>query len=200
MTATVTFNPAAHCGAHGKRGAGPCRQARGARTDHPGVGNCWLHGGRTPNGQAAATREAATNALEKLGVPIEADPQQALLSQVWEAMGNVAFLRARVQSLGTVVSGADHLGDHRPHVLVAMYNEERDRLARICRMAIEAGIAERAIALAEFQADAIVVVVTRVLDSLDLPRAKREQAQGTAVTVLRELAEVEVSLPAGSRN
>lgn len=34
------------CGAHTEKG--PCRQPAGARTDHPGDGKCWLHGGRTP--------------------------------------------------------------------------------------------------------------------------------------------------------
>jgi hypothetical protein len=35
------------CGAKTRSG-GPCKQALGARTDHPGVGRCWLHGGDTP--------------------------------------------------------------------------------------------------------------------------------------------------------
>ena len=36
------------CGARTKRGTGTCKQAAGARTDHPGQGKCWLHGGATP--------------------------------------------------------------------------------------------------------------------------------------------------------
>jgi hypothetical protein len=194
---TVEFDPAKHCG--GKTRAGvPCRAVKGHRTDHPGSGNCSKHGGNTPNGQHHAAREAATMALTKLGVPIETDPQQALLGQVWEAMGNVAFLRGRVQAL-EAVHGADHLGDGRPNVLVTMYNEERDRLAKVCKMAIEAGIAERAIAIAESQADAIVTVISRVLDSLGLPRAKRDAAQGVAVAALRELGDMEIlAVGAGS--
>lgn len=35
------------CGAK-TRGGGTCKQAQGARTDHPGDGRCWLHGGDTP--------------------------------------------------------------------------------------------------------------------------------------------------------
>lgn len=35
------------CGAKTRSG-GACKQAKGARTDHPGVGRCWLHGGATP--------------------------------------------------------------------------------------------------------------------------------------------------------
>ena len=40
--------PQATCDANGKRGAGPCRHPAGFRTDHPGVGRCYLHGGRSP--------------------------------------------------------------------------------------------------------------------------------------------------------
>lgn len=35
------------CGAKTRSGK-PCKQKAGARTDHPGQGRCWLHGGRTP--------------------------------------------------------------------------------------------------------------------------------------------------------
>lgn len=215
---TVTrrpFDPAKHCGARrisddepgphmsqGKlrlrEGGGkgePCRQWKGWGTEHRGWGHCRTHQGNTPNHEAQAAREAATAALASLGIQVRSDPAQALLEQVWEASGNVAFLRAGVQALGRAVA----LGGT-PHVLTRMYGEERDRLARISKLALDAGIAERAITLAELQADAIVVVVTRVLDSLELPRAQRDAAQLVAVSALREMAEVEVSLPAGSKN
>lgn len=184
------------CGARARSGE-PCRHPRGFRTKHAGFGSCYLHGGRTPNGEKHAAREGAERALEVLGVPVEIDPQQALLRQVWEAYGNVAFLRARVREL-EAIHGPDHLGDERPHVLLALYNEERDRLAKIAKLAIDAGIAERAITIAEAQADAIVSVVTAVLDSLDLPRGKRDAAQAVAVRRLQELGEADLVL--GSRN
>lgn len=194
----TTFDAARHCGATTRQpGRGPCRNAKGFKTSHRGAGNCYLHGGRSPSGRRHAEREAAAAALRKLGVPIEVEPQQALLGQVWEAMGNVAFLRAKVQAL-TAIHGIDHLGDARPNVLVAMYNEERDRLAKICKLAIDAGIAERAIAIAEQQAEAIVAVITGVLDALGLPREKRDAAQATAVELLREFGARDVVL--GSRN
>jgi hypothetical protein len=42
-------NPdAARCGARSKRDGRPCRHWAGLRTDHPGEGRCWLHGGRAP--------------------------------------------------------------------------------------------------------------------------------------------------------
>ena len=37
--------PHAVCGAHARRTGKPCRHPAGFRTDHPGEGRCWLHGG-----------------------------------------------------------------------------------------------------------------------------------------------------------
>lgn len=36
------------CGAHGRQQNRPCRHPAGFRTNHPGVGKCFLHGGLTP--------------------------------------------------------------------------------------------------------------------------------------------------------
>jgi hypothetical protein len=41
-------NQVARCGAHAKRSGKPCTHVAGFRTDHPGQGRCWLHGGRSP--------------------------------------------------------------------------------------------------------------------------------------------------------
>lgn len=38
----------AKCGAHGKQKKKPCGHPAGFRTDHPGTGRCYLHGGRVP--------------------------------------------------------------------------------------------------------------------------------------------------------
>lgn len=226
MTTTRVFDPARMCGfarrsndqagevrSHGKvrvqdgTGKGqPCRQYKGAGTDHSGSGYCVRHTGNTPTGEATAAKERATKALAMLGIPLQVDPQQALLEQVWEAAGNVAFLRDRVQKLvmppvnadevaeaagrakAAQLYGADHTGAGRPHVLVQMYDAERHRLALLCKLAIDANIAEAALNIAEHQADAIVAVVTRVLDWLAPAPEQRRGAQAVAVAALREFA------------
>lgn len=208
------YDPARHCGgtrrsgdkpgphlSHGKivvrEGGGkhqPCTLPKGWGTDHPGSGTCRHHFGTTPTHEAAAAQEAAAKALEKMGVPIPADPAQALLEQVWEAFGNVAFLRAQVQSLGSDVFTAAG------RAIVRTYDQERDRLTRICKLALDAGVAERDIALREHQAEGIVLVVTRVLDSLELPRERRAEAQLVAVSALQELDEIEASVGRERRN
>lgn len=43
------FDPLKHCGAKAKQSKGVeyCRHYKGFRTNHPGTGRCWLHGGRS---------------------------------------------------------------------------------------------------------------------------------------------------------
>jgi hypothetical protein len=210
---TRAFDPERHCGAlrrsddlkgPGRKGQ-PCRQFKGYGTDHPGFGHCSLHGGSTPTQVEGAARERLTRELATMGIPVQIDPQQALLEQVWEAAGNVAFLRAAVQRLrlpGAVAGsspapegespaevteirlyGPDHTGDAVPHVLVAMYGAERERLAKFAKFALDAGIAQKHLDLIERLADPIVAVVMAALEGL--PTAEREQRQRRAAATGR---------------
>ena len=47
--ARATSGPA-RCGSKRKNGRPPCRNVAGFRTDHPGMGRCFLHGGNIPAG------------------------------------------------------------------------------------------------------------------------------------------------------
>lgn len=89
-----------HCGAE-KRDGTPCERPKGWGTPHPGVGCCKLHGGSTPNHEKAAQVEIARRECVTLGIPIETTPVEALIREVWEAAGNVAFYRRLVQELPT---------------------------------------------------------------------------------------------------
>lgn len=55
------------------RGGSPCRLKAGQRTDHPGVGRCWLHGGRVPvkHGRYSSIKRES---LRELIAQHEADP------------------------------------------------------------------------------------------------------------------------------
>ena len=78
-----------------------CKLRAGLGTDHPGVGRCKRHGGCTESHQQAASVEIARQECDRLGVPIQVDPGEALIREVWEAAGNVAFYRQLVQELPT---------------------------------------------------------------------------------------------------
>ena len=215
---TVVFDPARHCGAETNRvwnGGTPCRQAKGWHTDHPGTGNCRFHGGMSPNGKKYAATQAAERALERLGIPVETNPEQALLEVVWEAAGNVAFLRAQCSALGLdltlrvsevaqrassvsledgegaeIAEATGHAITVREDVraIVKLYGEWTDRLAKYAKAAVDAGIAKRQVELAEATADAIVGVINAVFDELALDDVQRERGRTVAGARLRLLA------------
>lgn len=194
----LPFDPALHCGAPGKRGGGPCRQLKGTRTDHPGYGHCWLHFGRSENGEKFARREKIQRQLERLGVPVTTHPEQALLEVVYEAAGNVAFLREQCAALGVAVTGPIYGIAQRESItltigedvlpIVKLYGEWCDRLAKYAKAAVDAGIAKRQVELAEQTADAIVAVINAVFDELGLDENQREAGRLVAGTKLRLLA------------
>lgn len=90
----------------------------------PGQAVCRMHGGRSPQAQAAGRRrrqeQAAEVAVRTLGLPVDVSPTDALLEEVRWTAGHVQWLRARVQELedGMTVSGygADNPATRHPLV------------------------------------------------------------------------------------
>jgi hypothetical protein len=164
-----------------------------------------MHGGSAPQVKKAAARRVATQqavaVLERLGVPIEVDPLEALLHQVHEAAGNVAVLRGLVNQLHAKVSGwnddaesagiagPNHLGDGAPHVLVVMYDKERERLAQMAKLCLDAGVSERQVRIAERQGELLAEVIRGILDDLKLTKGQREKAPGIVGRRLRGVAQ-----------
>jgi hypothetical protein len=210
------FDPAKHCGAPTNakfNGARPCRQTKGHGTDHVGSGKCSLHFGNAPGERIQAANEAAQQALDRLGRPRAVAPQRALLETVWEAAGNVAFLREQVGALGVDMtlrvaevaqrpSDGDveidgELHEYRGHVvtirediraIVKLYGEWTDRLTKYAKAAVDAGIAEREVHLVEQQADLLIRVIEATLASLHLTPEAHEAARQIAVSELRLVA------------
>lgn len=196
------------CGAIKKDGS-VCRNPAGTRTDHVGYGKCAFHFGATPMVTLSAIKaEALDLARSRLGMYLDVDPGQALLALIAEAASNVAFYRQRLDLLDqlgdevdTAPPGApvrprgEHYGDlyvrlyhkdgtptgdARPHVLVVLYNQERDRLASLCEKALALGLREREVRIAEQQADVIVGAIRAILDELSLT-ADQQQLVPTVV-------------------
>jgi hypothetical protein len=91
------------CGDNGgvKKDGSPCDRPAGWGTDHQGIGRCKLHFGNTAQDKRKAEVEVARRECEMLGIPVEVDPGEALIRELWEAKGNVAFYRHLVQQLPT---------------------------------------------------------------------------------------------------
>lgn len=115
--------------------------------------------------------EAALEQERKLGRVLPVEPADAMLAMVWEAAANVAVLRELVQDLDAMVGPGGLAGltgstakvfDAAPHVLVEMYDSERERLVRWAKACRDAGVDERRVELAESQGRLLAQVVAAV--------------------------------------
>jgi len=136
----------------------------------------------------------AITALQVLGVPIETDPLDALRDQVRESAGIVAFFRERLQQLKipdvTDIKSAagsfdslwmPSMGGLTPHILLGLYNEERDRFAKLAKLALDAGIDEREIKVLERQAVLFADLVRKLLDDPDLGLTPQQRQRGRQI-------------------
>ena len=175
------------CTAISKQSGDRCKRA-------PVVGGnvCHYHGGAAPQVRAKADQriieQRVWELIDRMGISVETTPEEALLQQVWEAAGNVALLRKLVANLEAAVStgmvrttgvlkepgiavptgNPNRRNEAAPHVLVRMYNEERERLVRFSKACIDAGVSERLVRLAEKQGELLVGVIEAVLADKEL--------------------------------
>jgi hypothetical protein len=166
------------CGANKKNG-GTCGRPAGWGTNHLGIGRCRLHGGMSPTHQQHAQRVQAERAVATLGLPRAIEPHMALLEEVHRAAGHVAWLGEIVAELEQTavvhgISKSVQMPDGTRtiearaavNVWVRLYQEERDRLTRVAKVALDAGVAERQVRLAEAQAQQLATVIRAVLTDL----------------------------------
>ena len=171
------------CGARTRSG-GQCGRPAGWGTDHRGTGRCRLHGGATPNHQLAHQRDQARQAVETLGLPVDVDPHTALLDEVHRTAGHVDWLGEVVAQLDReqLVHGTTRavrfpdggrLVEARAgaNVWVRLYQAERAHLVRVSKAAIDTGVAERQVALAEQQAAMLAQAVAAILVDVGLDPA-----------------------------
>ena len=163
------------CTSHKKkaRGGGPCN-----RHPLPGATVCYIHGGEARQVKAKAEQrlqdEHARQAVATYGLPLEIEPHQALLDEVYRTHGHVIWLRDTIQALqaeqlhGPVGGGEHSEPRHEPHVWIRLYQEERRHLARVAFDCIKAGIEERRIKLAEQDAERIVAYTKGLLGELGI--------------------------------
>ncbi len=69
-----------------------------------------------------------------------------------------------------------------PHPLVELWHQRRDQLHRLCKGALDAGVAQIQ-RLAENQAEAVVTAIYAVFDELGIERDDRVRAHTVAASV-----------------
>lgn len=168
------------CGAT-TRGGGACKKPAGWGTPYK-TGRCRLHGGGTPTHLAAARAEQARRDVVTYGLPRDIDPAAALLEEVHRTAGHVAWLAAKIRELSeseltwgitqetektaTLIPGTDTKTAARPNVWLDLYHRERAHLVKVSKAAIDAGVSERLVRLAEKQGMALAEIIRRSADAL----------------------------------
>ena len=161
---------------------------------------CRTHGGSAPQVRSAANRrlalDEARGMVEAYGQELDVSPEEAIFAMIRVTAGNVMLLQDLVSQLKAEVGGegiASFTGNERvlfeakPHVLVVMYNDERDRLVRFSKVAAEIGLSERMVSLAESQGQLIAKIFTAALDDPEwgLSKTAREAGKKTIARHLR---------------
>jgi hypothetical protein len=157
-------NGTAKCGAKKAKG-GNCDLKAGWGTTHEGVGKCRFHGGASPNGEMAAVKQKA-NAF---ATPIEVTPGQALAAVLHLAAGQLQWTTIQVGQLDE----KDLIGEYGVHPMVRFQRNQMLDLAKLAKIAHEAGIDERLASLAEEQTHMFAKLIEAVAGEIDLSKEQR---------------------------
>ena len=155
------------CGAKKKNGEA-CRKFAGEGTPHPGIGRCKYHLGNTRDHITHAAKiEAQRRALD-FGAPIDIHPAEALLAVLQLSFGHLQFIRTEL------ATKADEPSFERD-VLLRAWDDERDRVARISKAALDAGVDERLVTLAERYGEQLARVLQGIFGDAELGLSKRQR-------------------------
>jgi hypothetical protein len=160
------------CGAKKKSGE-LCRAFAGQGTEHPGVGRCRFHLGNTKAHRKHAVKLKAEQEVQRartFGQKIPVEPTEAMLSVLHLSAGQLAWLH---DELAAQTDKRSFDGQ----VLMRLWNDERDRVARISKAALDAGVAERQVKLAERYGETLAGVLRAIFydPELALTAAQRNR-------------------------
>lgn len=160
------------CGAT-KASGDPCVLAAGWGTPHPGIGRCKWHGGLNP----AQIKKAMNDEMEHLlGFQMEIEPFEALLWCIKITAGEVHWLSLQLSQ----VSRQEWLELSSQGLKLNIWARQRqeaiERLAKFSKWAIDAGLQERRVQLAEMYGEALGRLIKGILDDLHLDRQQREDS------------------------
>lgn len=204
------------CGAQTTSRQGTCRNRAGFGTDHVGSGKCKLHLGSTRNGKKAAGRELAIRLGAELHMePTEALLLTVRKAAMWEAF--CAQEVARLDPDQVVVRFEKEKRDYSPrihfdeateewttdgtviettvetstvaelHIWVREHLKALDQLARLAKVALDAGVQERQVAAAEQLAGGLARVIDAILTGHGITGKDRKPEVVRAALQLVEL-------------
>lgn len=172
------------CGAKTRSG-GQCGRPAGWGTGHVGAGRCKYHGGKSPNGELAGAKEAAlVYAAERFGLS-NLQATDAMLMCIRDTAGFIAYCKMKAAEEGAdkiVVNGERS-------VWVRLQQERTKDLAHFSKMALDAGVAERMVRLAENMGRLLASAFAAAIEPLELSDKKRQEVVrrfGQAVAELEQ--------------
>lgn len=184
------------CTARSQQSGERCRQRPMA-----GAPVCQTHGGRAPQVRAKAklrvleqrARQTAAALIVAYEGEVSGDPLQSLLRMVHTAAraerAYAELLQSEVGPTPLMEVDFGKAGGLRleAHPYLRLWNEERDRLAKVSKAALDAGVSEREVQVAEEQAERVVTIIVGVIDALPLTDEQRLEARRLAAAQLREV-------------
>lgn len=169
-----------------KRQIVECHRGAGQGTDHAGVGLCYMHDGARGRGKV----QGAILMALAFGDELNCSPWEAMQQQIRLLAGQVAWLQKRVNAAEE--AGKDEA--IRPGGAgwdwVVLLEARGDRLAKVAKMAIDAGLATRLVQQLELEAEGMYEAATALLDSLGIEGDQREMA---LAMMTRKLLEIEAA-------
>lgn len=179
------------CGAK-KQDGNPCTQVAGWGTDHPGYGPCKHHMGSTPQGRKSGAHDMAAELMLFYGAPVDTNPIDALLDEVRTTAGHKAYLGKLISTFRlslTELKPGDDLPELPPNVAgwLSLYMSERQQLVRVSKAALDAGVNERLVQLAEHQGALMASGIEEILSRLNLTPEQQALVPKVVPDVLRGL-------------
>lgn len=195
-----------------------CSMTAGYGTDHFGYGRCKFHGGNTPTGRKFAALEMARALSDRYNEELQeallaarfgghrlslptVSPEEWLMEEVQRSAAMVRWLEEQIGLWPT--TGPDDLGglpqlvaesskgvpgttDHAAWMQV--YREERKHAATVAKMALDAGVAEAHVRIAQAQGAMLSKGLRIILTSLGLTSMQAELARTVVPKVLGALS------------
>jgi hypothetical protein len=162
-----------------------CMRPAGNNTSHVGVGRCRQHGGEKPDG----LREGAWAMAHAFARALDCTPWEGLLQAVRIAAGRVAFIEHKLSGAEVDrqleppdkngISEAARTEDQQGTNLFYWVKQAElwhDKLAKVSKLAIDAGVAERLVRQLETEARIMLQATHRTLDELGFSDDEKQRA------------------------
>lgn len=159
-----------------------CQNVAGERTEHLGVGRCYLHGGSTPTHSKGAAVEILNREANKLlgieGYAPVTDPYTALSDLAGEVVKLKDVLRQKVEELTTLRSYGGEAAGEQIDIHMQAYERALDRAEKIlsgmARLDLEGRIARLHARINDDTTALIMKAMNDALDAVDMTGNVRE--------------------------